>query len=39
VTYAVSPDGTTPTVSATSAAHGGYPAVERESVFDRVAFA
>ena len=36
VTYAVSRDGTTLTVSASAAAHAGYPAVERLSVFNRV---
>ena len=36
VTYSVSRDGKTLTVSATAAAHAGYPAVERLNVFNRV---
>lgn len=35
--YTVSRDGTSLTVSATAAAHDGYPAVEQLSVFNRVA--
>jgi hypothetical protein len=38
VTYDVSQDGRTLTVSAASAAHDGYPAVDRLTVFDRVPY-
>lgn len=36
VTYAVSDDGRTLTLSAAAAAHAGYPAVEQTTLFDRV---
>lgn len=35
ITYAISPDGQTLTVSATSQPHNGYPATEHRMVFDR----
>jgi hypothetical protein len=37
MTYTVSRDGKTLTISATAAAHAGYPAVEQVSVFNHVA--
>jgi hypothetical protein len=35
VTYAVSDDGRTLTLSAVAAAHAGYPAVEQTTLFER----